>query len=532
MAQERLGMRSVREVLRLKWVLGRTDTEVAAGVRCARSTVAEMVRRAREAGIDAFPEADALSDAELEARLYPRLAHAGAAAFALPRNRPLPEWSELHAEMKRRGNEKLTLSLLWAEYRAEHPNGYGQTQFFEYYARWKKKLVLSMRQEHRAGEKAFVDYYDGIAITDPVTGERKKTELFVGCLGASSYTFAEASFSQDLPSWLLSHVRIFEFFGGVPAIVVPDNLKSGVTRPERYEPEINPSYQDLVSHYGCCVIPARVRKPKDKCKVEAAVLVAQRWILARLRNRVFHSLSDMNAAIAECLALVNDRKMRGLNKSRHELWLDIDRPALKPLPATRYEFAEWRKARLQINYHVRLDDHFYSAPYAFIHKELWCRSSAEMIEIFHQGARIASHPRSFAQFKYSTDPAHMPPAHRGVAEWTPERITTWAAKIGPAAADVVDRILRSKDHPQQAFNAALGAIRLANQFTPERLEAACRRAIAIGSPSYTTLKTMLKNRMESAEQPSAESSSPAASPRTEQLSLAIGQNVRGKGYYH
>lgn len=532
MAQERLGMRSVREVLRLKWVLGRTDTEVAASVRCARSTVSEMVRRARETGVDAFAAADALSDAELEARLYPRAAAFGSAAFALPRNRPLPEWSTLHAEMKRRGNEKLTLSLLWQEYRAEHPDGYQQTQFFEYYARWKKKLALSMRQEHRAGEKAFVDYCDGIAIIDPHTGEKRKTELFVGCLGASSYTFAEASFSQDLPSWLLSHVRMFEYFGGVPAIVTPDNLKSGITRPERYEPEINPSYQDLVSHYGCCVIPARVRRPKDKGKVEVAVLVAQRWILARLRNRVFHSLSEMNAAIAECLSLVNERKMRGLDKSRRELWQEIDRPALKRLPETRYEFAAWSRVRLQINYHVRVEDHFYSAPFALIHKELWCRASAETIEILHQGVRIASHPRSFVKFKYSTVPAHMPPAHRSMAEWTPERITGWASKIGPCASDVVEKILKSKDHPEQGFNAALGAIRLANRFTPERLELACRRAIAIGSPSYKTLKTMLENRMESAEHSSEDAVIRHAAPRSEQLSLDIGHNVRGKGYYH
>ena len=529
MAQERLGVRSIREVLRLKWSLKRTDTEVAASIRCARSTVAECLRRASVAGLRDWAEIEKLDDATLEAKLYPR----SVGRCVLPTDsRPIPEWSRIHAELKQRGNEKLTLSLLWQEYKAEHPHGYQQTQFFEYYARWKKRLAVSMRQEHRAGEKAFVDYCDGIAILDIRTGEKKTTELFVGCLGASSYTYAEASFSQDLPSWLLSHVRMFEYFEGVPGAVVPDNLKSGVKRTDRYEPEINPSYQDMATHYGTCVLPARVRKPKDKAKVEAAVLVAQRWILARLRNRIFHTLSEMNAAIRECLEIINHRTMRGIGKSRHALWQELDRPALKALPATRYEFAAWCKSKLQINYHIRVDEHFYSAPYTLIHKELWCRSTAETIEIFHQGIRVAAHPRSFIQFKYTTDKAHMPIAHRSVAEWTPERITRWAAQIGPKAAEVVDHIMKTKAHPEQGFNAALGVIRLADRFTSARLEKACARSIEIASSSYKTIKSMLENRMESAEHPSATTHPASASPRSDQLSLDLGQNVRGKGYYH
>jgi transposase len=528
MAQERLGVRSVREVLRLKLELGRTDTEVAASIRCARSTVGECVRRASAAGLGTWSDVTGLSDADLEAKLYPRSLGRG----HLPtRERPLPEWSRLHAELQKRGNEKLTLSLLWQEYKAEHPEGYGLTQFFEYYARWKKTLSVSMRQEHRAGEKAFVDYCDGLFIVDPRTGEKKTTELFVGTLGASSFTFAEASFSQDLPSWLLSHVRMFEYFGGVTGAVIPDNLKAGVKSPDRYEPEINPSYQDMATHYGTCILPARVRRPKDKAKVEAAVLVAQRWILMRLRKRVFYSLSEMNAAIREGLELMNARKMRGIGKSRCELWEEVDRPALKPLPPTRYEFAAWSKAKLGINYHVRTDDHFYSAPYRLIHKELWCRSTSETIEIFHRGVRVASHARSTLKFKYTTDKAHMPEAHRSVAEWTPERIASWAGKIGPQASAVVELIMNAKAHPEQGFNAALGVIRLADRFTAARLETACRRAIQIESPHYKTIQTMLKNRMESVELPvTATIRSVPSSP--DQLSFELGQNVRGKGYYH
>jgi transposase len=529
MAQERLGMRSIREVLRLKLVLKRTDTEVAASIRRARSTVAECMRRAGSAGISEWAQVEKLGDVELEAMLYPR-----SVGQATPQKseRPLPEWSQVHAEMKRRGNEKLTLSLLWQEYKAEHSAGYQQTQFFEYYARWKKRLAVSMRQEHRAGEKAFVDYCDGICVVDPRTGEKKTTELFVGCLGASSYTFAEASFSQDLASWLLSHVHMFEYFGGVPGAVVPDNLKSGVKSPDRYEPVINPSYQDMATHYGTCVLPARVRKPKDKAKVEAAVLVAQRWILARLRNCTFHSLSEMNTAIRECLEIINQRKMRVIGKSRKTLWQELDRPVLKPLPPTRYEFAAWSKSKLQINYHVRIDEHFYSAPYTLIHKELWSRSTAETVEIFHQNIRVASHSRSFLKFKYTTDKAHMPIAHRSVAEWTPERIEKWASQIGVMAAAVVDHIMKSKTHPEQGFNASLGVIRLADRFTSERLEKACARALEIESPSYKTIKTMLENRMESAELLRTKTAHQSTSKNSDQLSLDLGQNVRGKEYYH
>ena len=530
MAQDRLAMRNIREVLRLKLVLKRSDTEVAQSVRCARSTVAEYVSRAKGAGLECWEKVEPLGDAELGSRLYPRSPGGSPDRVS---NRPLPNWVDVHAELKRHKNINLTLSLVWQEYKAQHPDGYQLTQFFEYYARWKKKLAISMRQEHRAGERAFVDYCDGIPLLDARTGELISTELFVGALGASSYTYAEASLSQDLPCWLLSHVHMYEYFEGVPEITTPDNLRSGVKRADRYEPEINPSYHDMVSHYGTCVIPARVRKPKDKAKVEAAVLVAQRWILARLRNRIFNTLPEMNQAIRECLEILNNRRMRHLNKSRRELWQEIDRPALKPLPPQRYEFASWAGIKLHINYHVRFDDHFYSAPYQLIGKQLWCRATAETIEILHDGVRVASHLRSFLKFKYTTLIEHMPPGHRSVAEWTPERIEKWAEKIGPKARTVVDVIMKSKNHPQQGFNAALGVIRLSKDHGEARLEKACEKALVLSSPSYSTIKTMLKNRMESVELPRSVGRAQSPAPIEEtQLSLDLGQNVRGKGYYH
>jgi len=325
---------------------------------------------------------------------------------------------------------------------------------------------------------------------------------------------------------------MFEYFGGVPEITTPDNLKSGVKSPDRYEPEINPSYQDMISHYGTCVIPAHVRKPKHKAKVEVAVLVAQRWILARLRNRVFHSLAELNAAIRECLEPLNDRVTRYLGKSRRQLWAEIDKPALKPLPAKRYEFAAWEKSKLGIHYHVNFDDHYYSAPYQLAGKPLWTRATAEVVEILHQGVRVASHPRSYQKNKYTTKKEHMPPAHLAVAEWTPERIARWAEKAGSQTRRVVEEIMRSKDHPQQGFNAALGVIRLASQVGPDRLEQACSRSLLIGSPTYTTIKTMLKNRMESAELAHQGNDARRTLEDEQQLSLAVAQNVRGKGYYH
>lgn len=331
---------------------------IAVSLRCGRNTVSEYLERANAAGITQYEQLQALNDTELEKKL----GYGGPCLFAEPRtpSRALPDFAFIHAELKRPG---VTLALLWNEYSQVHPNGYKYTQFIEYYNRWKTKLNLVMRQNHRSGEKAFVDYCEGPSWVDSRTGETLRTQLFVGVLGASSYTFAEATLSQDLPNWLMSHVKMYEFFGGVPLATTPDNLKSGVQSPCRYDPEINPSYQDLAEHYGTCILPARVRKPRDKAKVEAAVLVAQRWILAVLRNRTFSSLYEFNQAIAELLQKLNSRTMRHVGKSRRELFETLDRPALKPLPPTRYEYAEWKKAKVNIDYHIEFDHHFYSVPH-------------------------------------------------------------------------------------------------------------------------------------------------------------------------
>lgn len=429
----------------------------------------------------------------------------------------------------------VTMELLWTEYREQNPGGYGHTQFFEHYRRWKGKLSVVMRQHHKAGEKTFIDYSgDGLWLTNPETGERKEVELFVAALGASSYVYAEATASQTLPDWVSSHVRMAEFFGGVAEIWVPDNLKSGVNKSDRYEPLLNETYRECAGHYGACVIPARAGKARDKAKVEVSVQVAQRWILARLRGRLFTSIQEMNEAIWECLEILNNRKMRHVNKSRLELFEEIEKSALKPLPAGRYQFAEWKKVTVNIDYHITFDHHRYSVPYQLVHESCDVRATATTVEIFRRGKRIVSHLRSYKRGGYTTLKEHMPKGHREYAEWTPERVIRWSKQIGPATATLVEKILATKVHPQQGFMAALGLIRLEKPYGKERVERASHRAVEVGAHSYQFVKQMLKNNMDGAGRGFDESPMPEQKdPITNEIQLALGaENIRGSGYYH
>lgn len=379
-----------------------------------------------------------------------------------------------------------------------------------------------MRQEHRVGEKAFVDFSgDGVDIIDPKTGEVLRAKLFVAVLGGSSLTYVEPVLDESLPTWIGCHVRAFEYFGGVPEIVVPDNLKSGVKSPDRYEPELNPTYADWAQHYGCAVIPARVRRPRDKAKVEAAVLLAERWILAVLRHRKFHSLNDLHEAVVPLVERLNARPMRHLKKSRRELFEQVEKAALRPLPERRYEFAEWKQARVNVDYHIVFDDHFYSVPYTLAHQEVWVRATANCVEILHRGNRVASHVRSAAKHRHTTQPEHMPKSHRAHLEWTPSRITNWAATIGPCAAKMTEQILASHPHPEQGFRSCLGIIRLGKEYSNERLERACEWALRHRAISYRSIAAILKNnrdRLDGVDAP--------------QASLPQHGNVRGPGYYH
>ena len=506
-------MRKIKEVLRLKWAQGLSNRRIAASSGIGRPTVSEYLRRAEEAGLS-WPLPADLDDARLERLLFPPPPDLPAQV------RGIPDWRHIHQELRHKG---VTLFLLWQEYRQNHPDGYQYSWFCEHYRAWQGKLDVVMRQDHRAGEKLFVDYAgQTVPVIDRSTGEIREAQIFVAVLGASNYTYAEATWSQTLPDWIGSHVRTFRFLGGVPELVVPDNLKSGVSKAHRYEPDTNPTYQDMAAHYGVAVLPTRVRKPRDKAKVESGVLVVERWILAALRHRQFFSLAELNAAISELLVRLNDRPFRKLPGCRREHFEQMDRPALQPLPAEPYVYAEWKKARVHIDYHVAVDEHYYSVPYALVKREVEVRITRNTIECFHRGNRVASHRRSYQKGRHTTDPAHMPEAHRQAGEWSPERLAKWAAKTGPATEKLIRTVLGSRKHPQQAYRSCLGILRLGKAYGDERLEAACRRALTLGSCRYKSIESILKHRLD--EQ-----------PVEEQQELALPDshdNIRGPAYYH
>jgi transposase len=507
-------MRKIREVLRLVWLCGLTLRQAARGAAVSRTTTRQFVERAAAAGLS-WAAVEALGEEELEARLYPP-------PVRLPsEQRPLPDWAEVDRELRQ--GKGVTLQLVWEEYRGAHPDsGYRYSQFCELYRQWRRRVDLVMRQEHKAGEAMFVDYAGlTVPVVSPATGEVREAQVFVSVLGASNYTYAEATWSQGLPDWIGSHVRAFEFYGSVPERVVNDNLKSGVTRACRWEPEINPTYHDLAVHYGVAVLPARVRKPRDKAKVEVGVQVVERWILARLRKRSFFSLCELNQAIRELLVWLNERPFRKLPGCRRERFEQIDRPAMKPLPLTRYEYAEWRKARVAVDYHVEVEGHYYSVPYTLVGRQLDVRLSGATVECFAGGQRVASHKKSALRGLHTTVAAHMPRAHRDYAEWTPERLVRWAAKAGEPVAEVVEQILASRLHPQQGFRSCLGLMRLGRHYGEPRLAAACRRALAVGGVGYRSVASILEKGLDR---------EPLPEPVQTTLPLAH-PNLRGPQYY-
>ena len=506
-------MRKIKDVLRLHFDSGLGQRPIGLCLGLSRTTVGDYLRRAVRAGLS-WPLPEDLSDHELDQRLFPPV-------VAVPvADRQVPDWSHIHTELKRKG---VSLMLLWEEYQADNPQAYRYSRFCDLYRVWAGKLKLSMRQTHQAGEKLFVDYAGHtLEIVDPRSGEIRTAQIFVAVLGASNYTFADATWSQNLSDWLGSHRRCFEFFGGIPQIVVPDNLRSGVSKACRYEPDLNPSYQELAEHYGTAIIPARVRKPQDKAKAEVAVQIVERWILARLRNRIFFSLAEANAAIRELLADLNTRPFKKLPGSRKEAFDALDRPALQPLPATAYEFAQWKKVRVNIDYHVEIDGHYYSVPYQLHGKQLDARFTAGCIECYQQGKRVASHVRSFTRGQHTTLAEHMPKAHKDYAEWTPPRLIGWAACNGPQTSALVEGIIKSRSHPQQGFRVAMGLIRLGKIYGAERLEAACALAIQGEATSYKSVKSILKTGLD--QQPSQ--------PELFQTEPIDHGNIRGGNYYH
>lgn len=504
-------MRKIREVLRLKLELGLGNRQVAASCNISHVSVGNYVTRFEQAGLP-WPLPPEVDDGRLSELLFGHSAE--------PRtSRPLPDMPYLHRELRRK---HVTLQRLWEEYRETHPDGYRYSQFCERYHQWARSLDTCLRQEYRAGEKLFTDYAGPtIPLEDPGTGEVREAHLFVAVLGASNYTYAEATLTEQLPDWINAHVHAYEYLGGVPAITTPDNCKTAVSRACRYEPDLNPTYQDMARHYGTAVIPARPAKPRDKAKVEAGVLIAERWIMAALRHQTFFGLAELNRAIRVLLEKLNHRPFKKLPGSRAEMFREIDAPALLPLPLVPYEFAEWKKARVNIDYHVEVDRHYYSVPYRLIHQQVEVRLTAHTLEILHKGQRVAAHQRSYQKGKPTTVEAHRPKAHQRYLEWTPGRLIRWAGTVGENCAQVVQRILESKPHPEQGFRSCLGIMRLAKGYEPFRMEAACRRALALDVCSYRSLKSILETKMDT--QPL---------PHTEPVGEALRHgNVRGQGYF-
>ena len=477
-------MRKIREVLRLVHELGLSNRQIAASLKISHTTVGEYRGRAMQAGVG-WPLPPECDDTRLDALLFPPRPHA-----KVPR--PLPDWSSVYRELAK--TKGVTLQLLWIEYRQAHPDGYQYSQFCDLYRNWRKELDLALRQPYRGGEKLFVDYAGPtLEIVDPKSGEIQDARVFVGALGASNYTFVDLTWSRQLPDWISSHVRMLEFLQGAPEVLILDNEKSGVKTACYYEPDVNPTYHDFASHYGITVIPARPRSPRDNAKAEAAVQNVERWILAPLRNHTLFSLAEARHAVKPLLTALNDRPFQKIEGSRRSLFLELDKPNLRPLPATSFEFAEWHQARVNIDYHIQVKLHFYSVPYQLSRQQVEVRMTATTVEIMHQGRRVASHVRGHRQGIYTTNPAHMPASHRAHLEWSPSRLIAWGAKVGPHTAAFVEKLLDSRPHPEQGYRSCLGLMKLARTYPKDRMEAACQRSLEIKSFSYRSVKSILNS---------------------------------------
>jgi transposase len=514
MATKRLTMQKLREILRHKLQLERSHRATAKALGISSAKVAGAASRAKHCQLD-WAAVCGLDDVELETRMYgPRGGRRD--------GRPLPDPVHIHTELHRPG---VTLQLLHLEYLESSPDGYRYTKYCELYRDWCKRRAATMRQTHVAGDKMFVDYSGKKPhIVDAATGEQLEVELFVAVLGASNYTYAEATLTQQLADWIGSNTRALSFFWGVPKAIVPDQLKSAVTKACRYDPAIQKTFDEFAEHYGTTILPARPYKPRDKAKVEVAVQVAQRWILARLRKQTFFSLAELNERIRELLDELNGRTMRVYGASRRELFERVERAALGPLPTDVFEYADWKRVALNVDYHAVFEDHYYSAPYTLLHEELWLRATAKTIEIFHVGKRVATHARSWVRFGHTTVTAHMPLAHQKHAEWTPGRIMRWAETVGQNTTQLARAILDERCHPEHGYRSCLGIYRLAKKYGNDRVEAACARAFLAGARSYRHVESILRHGLDRA-------AALDIGPHGPGLGLTH-ENLRGREYYH
>jgi transposase len=512
--EEGLSMRKIREVLRLS-ALGLAQHQIARSCSIVQSTVHKYLKLAQAAQLS-WPLPEEINDQKLDRLLFGERGD--------PPNRRVhtpPDWPALHKELQ--AHKNLTLELLWQEYKQADPDGYAYSRFCDLYREWSRAQNLTLRQPHNPGEKLFVDYAGAtIPIHDADTGEIHQAAIFVAAMGFSSYTFAEATWSQDLNCWIGSHIRTFEYLGGLPRLIIPDNTKTGVTKSCRYEPDLNPTYSEMAAHYNVAVLPARPRKPRDKAKVENAVQVVQRWVVAALRKRKFVSLGEVNQAIAELLVVLNNKPFRKRSGTRASLFLALDQPALGPLPAERYEIGQWSRFTVELDYHIPAGGHFYSVPYRLVGQQVDIRLTAGTVEIFRQGLRIASHARSPLADQATTVTEHRPKAHQQYLEWTPSRLLNWADTAGPNTGQLFRQILVTKPHPEMGYRSCLGLVRLAGLHTLPRLEAAAARAVHFGAYSLHSVESILKHHLENEPWTVI----PVVRPAT-----PLHDNIRGAAYF-
>jgi len=503
-------MRKISELIRQKFDLKRSNREIAQSLNISSSTVSDYISRIKIAGIT-WPLPPELTEQDLYNKLF------------LPANiktgpRPLPNWENIHRELHKKG---VTLQLLWREYRAQYSDGVGYSNFCHYYGTYKKTINPVMRQKHKAGEKSFVDYSGMRLEWISSDGEIFPVEIFVGCLGASQLIYVEATATQQLHDWLSSHINMFEFFGGVTEIIVPDNLRAGVTKAHRYDPDINANYQHFAEHYGTAIVPARAASPKDKAKAENAVCIVEQQILAPLRHMTFMSIGEINAEIKPRLLVLNHQQFQKMKTSRWQLFEEIDKPALKPLPKERYQYAAWKKAKINIDYHFVFEDHYYSVPYKYIGKHVEIRATAKTLECFCASERIAVHQRNFKKYCFSTIEEHMPKAHQEQAKFSVDMIKNWANRIGNNTVQFINHMMATRAFPQQAYRACLGVLRLSNKYGEIRLEKACCKALLVGANRYQQVEDFLKNNLE--EVPISNNFS--------FIPLPVHDNIRGPNYY-
>ena len=503
-------MRKIKDVLRLKLDAKLSHEQIAASLKISKGAVAKYVGLASAAGLD-WPSVSALDEAELERRLLTKPERSSAYVS--------PDYGRIHQELRRKG---VTLMLLWEEYQADHAGQqtYRYTQFCEHYRTFAKQLKRSMRQIHRAGEKLFIDFA-GPTIALAGGG---RAHLFVAAMGASSYTFACATPRETMVDWIESTVRALAFYGGVPQLIVPDNPRALIKNADRFEPQSNESVLDFARHYGTSVLPARPYHPQDKAKVESAVQVVERWIMARLRHQSFATVAEVDLAVRPLLDSLNQRPFQKLPGSRASAFAALDAPALQPLPAQRYEIACFKTVKAHIDYHVEVEAHRYSVPHALVGQVLEARITRHAIEILHRGHRVASHARSSRRGGFTTTTAHMPAAHRAHLEWTPQRLIHWGQSIGPSAGIAVTRLLAGHKHPEHGYRACLGLLSLAKRYGKPRLETACGLALQLGSCKYRDVREILSNKRDL---------QPAQAPaETSDWVSPDHAHLRGSDYYH